>query len=179
MAKYRNGRFFQLPKGIHRIVDDPYQLAILTFLLQCEKDGQAFPSYQTMTQGLMSRWQAIESIKKLKDKGFLVKESNNFRSNIYHLNIPKLVSEAYQYATQTSKPHLPTSKPHLPPLVSHTYPNNNKRTIITNNMAGENKNGKFNENRGNHKWSGTKLPDRFGYTEPPRDPELEKLAAQL
>lgn len=123
MGKYENGNFYQLPKNLHRVVSNTYQLAILSYLRQCENNGEAWPSYNKMAQGLMSRWKAIKTIKALIEMGYLTKEPNAYHSNTYHIDIEKLVSDTNQYATPTSKPHQPTSVPHQPGVVSDTHPN--------------------------------------------------------
>jgi len=119
MAKYENGHFYTLPKYLHNVVSSTYQLAILTYLLQCENKDEAWPSYNKMAQGLMSRWKAIRCIHELIDKGYITKTTNAFHSNTYSIVMDKLVSDTDQYA-------LPPSKPHTPPVVSDTYRNNNK-----------------------------------------------------
>lgn len=124
--KYENGQFYQLPKNLHRVVANSYEFSILAYLLQCENEGKAFPSYNTMAQGLMSRREVIRAIKSLISKGYLTKEPQHYHSNIYHIIISKLVTDIHQCLTVTSDSQSPSSDSQSPPLVTHSHPNNTK-----------------------------------------------------
>ena len=63
--RYPAGKFFLVPNGIHRAVHSPYDLIVLLYLLQCsEPKGKSFPSYKTLSPGLMSRYRADEICEK-------------------------------------------------------------------------------------------------------------------
>jgi hypothetical protein len=105
-VRYPAGNFFQVPNGIHRAVNSPYDLSVLIFLMQCaDRNGKCFPSYATISQGIMSRYQAIKSVKNLHDKGIVNIERIPYKTNTFIVDFHKLVNLIDQSTTLTSQSH--------------------------------------------------------------------------
>ena len=111
--QFRPGEFYQVPKGLHRIVKYPTDLCVLTYLLQCRNGNNAcFPSYQTISQGLISRRQSMISIRRLKGAGFISITGAPYKTNTLTINI-ELITKL-------------TSEMNSLPLVKPLHPNNTK-----------------------------------------------------
>lgn len=129
MNLYEAGKFYQLPKNIHKVLKNPFEFAVLTYLLQCADDnGSSFPSYKTLAQGMMSRYQAILSVKQLETAGFITIKKTPYHSNHFTVDISKLVNCIEQSTVLTSQPRRPPQSTVLTTLVNQVDPNNNHLT---------------------------------------------------
>ena len=100
--KYENGDFYQVPRGIEKVVGDIYEFTVLTRLLDRASNttGASFPSFRDLTMGMMCRNRAIQSVKAIEKLGIINIEHIPFKSNTYTINIDKLME-----LIKTSAPH--------------------------------------------------------------------------
>ena len=134
MAKLEAGSFYQLPKHLHRVVKSPFALCVLAYLLQCRNgDNSCYPSYQTITQGLMSRRQAIKSVNELAEAGFISITKTPYKANTFTVNVEFIMQLTSEYSSLVNTVHQPTSEHSSPPseysslpLVNVVHPNNNQ-----------------------------------------------------
>ena len=138
MAKL-NGDYFQIPNAIFNRCQNPYEIAVLSYLLRCRNSNtnNCFPSYKTIADNChISRYQAILTIKNLKQLKLITVEAIPFKANNYTLTLTSqphtLVNHIDQSTTYTSQPHTPTSQSHRLPLVNDVDPNKTNITRLTN-----------------------------------------------
>jgi hypothetical protein len=87
-----DGHYFQVPNDIHRSIKSVYELCALMYLIRCSNgSGESFPSYQTISQGIMSRRQAIRAVKSLVHLGIVSILPTPFHANTFTLNMEKLL----------------------------------------------------------------------------------------
>ena len=100
-----NGEFHIVPDNLQYVIKDIFEIVVFKYLLQFNnrKDNSAFPSYESMTQGVMSRPKAIDAVKGLITKGYISKENRYQTSNIYTIHFDKLVNDIHQSTEFTSK----------------------------------------------------------------------------
>ncbi len=128
--RYPAGKFFQIPNGVHRVVKSPYDLSVLLFLMQCaDSNGKCFPSYATIAQGIMSRYQAMKSVKNLQVTGILSIKQTPYKPNTFVVNFDKLVNLIDQSTVLTSQPRRPHQSTTLTPPVNQVDPNHTHITI--------------------------------------------------
>jgi hypothetical protein len=121
--QFRPGEFYQIPNGLHQIVEFPTDLCVLTYLLQCRNGSNTcFPSYQKICQGLFSRRQAIRSVKRLKKADIISTVGTPFKANTFAINM-ELIIKLTSEANSLVKPIHPTSEITSPPLVKSFHPN--------------------------------------------------------
>jgi hypothetical protein len=167
VAKLEAGTFYQLPKYLHRIVKSPYAFCVLTYLLQCKNGSNAcFPSYQTITQGLMSRRQAIKSINELKKAGIISITKQPYKANAFTINVDLLIELTSEYSSLVNTLHQPTSEHSSPPseygslpLVNTVHPNKKQ---LNKNQEQNNRGNRNGKNRG----SVRPVPDASEYLQP-------------
>jgi len=113
---YEKGDFYQIPRGMEKVVANIYEFVVLTRLLDRadDKTGVSFPSYRDLTMGIMCRNRAIQSVKGIEKKGIIKIEHLPFKANTYTIDKKKL-----NELIKTSAPH---------GLVQH----NNQSTTETN-----------------------------------------------
>ena len=88
MFKLEAGTFYQVPKGLHKIVKRSSDLCVLTYLLKCKNGSNScYPSYQTISQGLISRREAMRAVKRLKGIGIISVTKTPFKVNTFTINI--------------------------------------------------------------------------------------------
>ena len=136
--KYEKGDFYQIPRGMEKVVGNIYEFVVLARLLDRANDvtGASFPSYRDLTMGIMCRNRAIQSVKGIEKKGIINIEHLPFKPNTYTIDRRKLieliktgapdelVQDNNQSATKTSPVSNVTSQtlteqltgaPHVPP----------------------------------------------------------------
>lgn len=156
MPKFEAGSFHQVPDNVHKIFQSVYELAIFNYLLQCSDSScKSFPSYSTLSQGLMSRYQAILTVKQLVKRGYVSIEKREFKSNIFVINIEKVINDVNQAMSLTGQVTRPGNQQRLPLLVNvldpnQTYSNHIKRIIQMRNNGNK-----------KHQEYEKKDPDRF------------------
>lgn len=92
-AIINNKKYFVLPNDIHKIVKTPYQFIALTYLMRCTNNKElAYPTHNTITQGLMSTRKCCTALDELQDMGYITITVRNNTSNIYTVNIEKILN---------------------------------------------------------------------------------------
>lgn len=100
--------YFKVPNGLHLILDNVYEYVAMSYLLRCRNEYNiAFPSYNAIAQGLMSRLQAIRSCKTLIEKGYIKIRKRKYKSNIFTIDLGKIVSDINQLRIETSNCEIP------------------------------------------------------------------------
>lgn len=103
-----DGNYTKIPNDIHKIVKSVYELSILIYLLRCcDSHNKCFPSYDKITQGLMTRRHCMNLCKELTKRGYIRIKERKFKSNIFTINIERIVNDIHQCTTVTSEPKSP------------------------------------------------------------------------
>ena len=133
--KYEPGDFYQLPRGMALILGNPYEFVVLSRLLDRadENTGASFPSFRDLTQGIMCRNKAIQSIKALQELGIISIVHTPYKQNTYQIHYEVLTQliktsaphELVHDMNPPSAPHELGSAPHELPLVHDMDTNDN------------------------------------------------------
>lgn len=101
-----DGDYFKSPNDYHLICGDIFELTVLEYLFRlADKDGQSYPSYRKLSQGLMSRVRCITACKTLEKKGYIARTRRANTSNYYDINYDKILDDikARRLTVLTSK----------------------------------------------------------------------------
>lgn len=160
MIKFAPGEFFQAPKAIFEMKENPYVKLVALYLYRLahnDPNNSCYPGYGAIAKNCgISRRSAMRSVSHLENLGVIVRSGNPTgkygKVNIYHVNnLPSapqsLVPHSHQCPTDTipSAPQsLPTEK-NRHEVVPHSHPINNIDKQI---VYKQGKTGKTNNNVG-------------------------------